>query len=52
MEQQTWAEKLKDFIGGIAWKVFLWSIGMTDKEYIRRIVEESLFEEGDNDASF
>ena len=41
MAQETFFDKVRDFIGGIAWAVFLWSIKMTEDEYLDSVVRES-----------
>jgi hypothetical protein len=33
MGKQTFKELIKDIIAGIAWKIFLWSTGMTAEKY-------------------
>ncbi len=33
MGEPSIADKVREFIGDIAWRVFLWSIRMTDEEY-------------------
>jgi hypothetical protein len=40
MGKQTLTEKLREWIGGIGWRVFLWSIRMTATEYIAAVVED------------
>jgi len=32
--------KAKRFIGAVSWKLFLWSISMSDREYWRAIYEQ------------
>lgn len=39
VELSLW-NKLKSFIGGIAFDIFLWSISMTGEEYRRQIMME------------
>jgi hypothetical protein len=33
MAQQTIFDKIREWIGGIAWDIFLWSARMTEDEY-------------------
>jgi hypothetical protein len=37
MGKQTLCGAIKEFIGHIAWRVFLWSISMTDEQYLEAI---------------
>ena len=41
MAQETFLEKVRDWLGGIAFSIFLWSIEMTLEEYVDAIVAES-----------
>lgn len=41
MAKEVFFDKFRDFIGSIAWVVFLWSIQMTEDEYFRAVVRES-----------
>lgn len=41
MAQPTFLDKVRDWIGGIAWDVFLWSIRMTEDEYHAAILEDA-----------
>lgn len=40
MNKQTLKKKIKDVIAGIAWKILLWSIGMTAEQYWTEIYRE------------
>ena len=31
--------KIKNFIGGVGWSLFLWSINMTQDEYLQDVYE-------------
>ena len=42
MAQETFFDKVRDFIGSIAWVVFLWSIQMTEDEYLNAVVNRPL----------
>jgi hypothetical protein len=33
MAQQTFLDKIREWIGGVAWAIFLWSARMTEDEY-------------------
>ncbi len=33
MGEPTFLDNVRDFIGHIAWRVFLWANGMTDEQY-------------------
>ena len=46
-EETTW-DKIKVVIGYIGWKIFLWSIGMTSREYIKAIYEQEKALEGED----
>ena len=37
MAQQTIWDKIREWIGGIAWDVFLWSARMTEDEYFNEV---------------
>jgi hypothetical protein len=41
MAQESFLEKVRDWLGGIAFSIFLWSIEMTLEEYVDAIVAES-----------
>lgn len=34
MTNQTLGEKIREFIGRLGWKIFLWSIHMTQEQYL------------------
>lgn len=34
MGKQSFRDRVREFIGGIAWDVFLWSIRMTTEQYL------------------
>lgn len=34
---------LRDFIGGLGWKMFLWANKMTQEEYWERVYEEEKY---------
>lgn len=36
-------DKIKDFVGGASFKIFLWSIGMTDEEYWHAIYKQEQY---------
>ena len=40
MDKETIYEKVKGFIGAIAWWVYLWSISKTEDEYRKMIFEQ------------
>ena len=40
MDGQSIFGKVKCFVGAVSWKLFLWSIGMSDREYWRTIYEQ------------
>jgi hypothetical protein len=51
MGKETLCDKFKEFIGGIAFSIFLWSAGMTGEEYWHQVyVEEAMHLEPDEDA--
>lgn len=39
----TLADRIRDIIGNIAWKVFLWSIQETEDKYWNQIYEQEKF---------
>ena len=39
MGKQSLKDKIKEFITGIAFKVFLWGIEMTDDQYWKNVYE-------------
>jgi nitrogen fixation-related uncharacterized protein len=41
MGQPTLLDKIREFIGGIGFRVFLWSINSTQDEYIEMILEDA-----------
>ena len=41
MAQETFFDKVREFIGSIAWSIFLWSIRMSEDEYLDSVVRES-----------
>ncbi len=40
MEKETLFKRLKVFISGVAWKVFIWGIDLSEDEYWNRIYEQ------------
>lgn len=40
MDKETFLEKIRSFIGGFGFRVFLWSIKMTQDEYLKEISHE------------
>ncbi len=40
MDEQTILEKIKELIGKVAWRLFLWSISMTQEEYLTAIYKQ------------
>jgi hypothetical protein len=42
MDKYGILDRCREFIGHIAWIVFLWSIKMTENQYIHSIIEETL----------
>jgi len=52
MDKITFCDKVKSTIGGIAFNVFLWSVGMDLDEYIEALIAEIMDDtqgEGDGD---
>jgi len=41
MAQETFLDKVRDWLGGLAFSIFLWSIRMTQDQYIDAIIAES-----------
>jgi hypothetical protein len=41
MGKQPLLSRMKEWIGGIGFRVFLWSIGATQDEYIEMILEDA-----------
>jgi hypothetical protein len=41
MGTQSFLASVREFIGGIGWHVFLWSIKMTDEEYIDAVIRDN-----------
>ena len=41
MGKQSLLDRVREWIGGVAFRVFLWSIRMTQDQYIDAIVEEA-----------
>ncbi len=37
MAQQTFLNKVREWIGGLAWSIFLWSARMTEDEYFAEL---------------
>lgn len=37
MGESTFLDKVRDFIGGVAWRVYLWSIRMNDEQYDKSV---------------
>jgi hypothetical protein len=44
MAQPNALERIKEWIGGVAFRVFLWSISMTQDEYLDSVIEEARLE--------
>ena len=44
MGEITMWEKTKEFIGGIAWEIFIWSISMSEDEYFECINQQKCAE--------
>ena len=42
MRSETIFDKVRGWIGYIAWIVFLWSIRMTEEQFIRFVYEQEL----------
>ena len=42
MVRQTFWGKLKEWIGGICFDIFLWSINMTNDQYRKALFEDEL----------
>jgi hypothetical protein len=40
MGEQTFLERLREWIGNIGYKVFLWSNGWTDEQFIQKVREQ------------
>ena len=40
MGEYSLIEKVKEFFGNCGWKVFLWSRGWTEEQYIKEIKSE------------
>ena len=38
MGKSSIRDKLREWIGSISWRVFLWSIKMTEEEYFKNVV--------------
>ena len=38
MSKLKWSDRARKFIGRIAWRVFLWSLGKTDAEYWEEVL--------------
>ena len=41
MGKKSMLDSVREWIGGVAFRVFLWSIRMTQEKYIDAIVEEA-----------
>jgi hypothetical protein len=41
MGRQTLCDRLREWLGGIGFRVFLWSINATQDEYIEMILEDA-----------
>ena len=41
MDKQSFFNNIRQLLGRIAWRVFLWSIKMTQEEYIAEILREN-----------
>ena len=44
MGEMTWLGMLRNEIGGIAFRVFMWSLRMTEEEYIYNLGEDARIE--------
>lgn len=51
MAQETFFDKVREFIGSIAWSIFLWSIRMSEDEYLDAVVRESGITQRELDAA-
>lgn len=40
MGEETIIQKIKDFIAGVSFKLFLWGNGLTKEEYWKQIYEQ------------
>ena len=40
MGEETFFDKIRSIISGLAWKTFLWSLRMTQSEYWKAIYEQ------------
>jgi len=40
MGKQTFPDRVREFIVGIGWSIFLWSIRMTQDEYIDSVIRD------------
>jgi hypothetical protein len=40
MDKETFSQKIKNLIGAMAWRVFIWSISMTEDEYFDAICKQ------------
>jgi hypothetical protein len=50
MGNPTIWDKLREWIGGIAWDVFIWSLRMTEDQYLDAIYrQESAIREGEKE---
>ena len=45
MKNQTLMDRIREFIGGIGFSVFLWSIRMTQEQYFQAIADAYIVEE-------
>ena len=41
MAQQSFLDKVREWIGGLAWSIFLWSARMTEEEYFAELDSRS-----------
>jgi hypothetical protein len=41
MGKQSFLSRLKEWIGGIGFRVFLWSINCTQDEYLDMVIEDA-----------
>lgn len=46
MKNQSALECIREWLGGIGWDLFLWSLGMNQEQYISAILRENIQREG------
>lgn len=49
MGKPKWTDSIRKFIGSLAWKIFLWSIGSTAEEYWTEIWQQEKANNGECD---